>query len=266
MSNAAAIVGAVAVEVSKTRPDVFVGSALSETPGGAPTLYIKGPVDKALNDLVAHGGITILISDNQPFSWDELEERKLRVVHSLEARGFRYIAAGADIKSRGRILASVAAEPGLPTTAAELMDVVPPELRADVTLTVTEQSAFQDTNSSFGGMMVTKSGANDATSGWTVGKVIGSEFVTGVTTAGHASGENGIVHPGYGTHTYVFQSEHRGQWGDVEWHTTNQAEQPWFTLMHRKSVQRFLSSLVPGSRLGRACASTVASRIRVTAA
>lgn len=39
---------------------------------------------------------------------------------------------------------------------------------------------------------------------------------------------NGIVHPGDGTHTFVFQAEHRGQWGDIEWHTTNVAEIPYF--------------------------------------
>ena len=177
--SAAEVVGTVAVEVSKARPEAFVGSALSDTPGGAPTLYIKGPSDKYVNDLVARSGIIILVADNQPCSWSELEERKLQVVRGLEARGFRYIAAGADIKSRRRIIAAVAPEPGLPSTAAEAMAAVPSELRADVSLTVTERSAFQDTNSSFGGMMVTKSGANDATSGWTVGKAIGSTFLTG---------------------------------------------------------------------------------------
>ncbi len=41
-------------------------------------------------------------------------------------------------------------------------------------------------------------------------------------------GANGLVHLGDAAHTYVFQSEHRGQWSDIQWHTTNVAEVPQF--------------------------------------
>ena len=125
------------------------------------------------------------------------------------------------------IPAAVGAQPGLSSAPQEILASVPEELRSSVLLTVIDPSGFRDTTS-FGGMWVTKNGGNYATSGWTVAHWNGSNYDYGVTTAGHASGANGIVHPGDATHTFVFQAEHRGEWGDIEWHTTNVAEVPSF--------------------------------------
>ncbi len=226
--QAADAVGAIATRVAKERPDVFVGSALSETPGGPPTLYVKGPADPLVRGLVAASAVKVLLADDQPFSFAELEARKIRVHTALVLAGFKNVVTGANITGKGVIPAAVAVQSGLPTAAADALRVVPEDLRSSVVLTIADPSGFRDTNSAFGGMWVTKSGANDATSGWTVRKWNGSAYVYGVTTAGHASGENGIVHPGYGTHTFVFQAEHRGEYGDVEWHTTNVTEEALF--------------------------------------
>lgn len=193
--HAAEAIGGIAEKLFKHNPDLFVGSMMSEKPGGAPTLYVKGPADKFVRDLIAASSIEVILADNQPYSFDELEERKLRVHHALEARGFQNVVSGINIAGAGLIPATVASEPGLPATSAEILPALPADLRSDVRLTISDPSGFRDTNASFGGMLVTKDGGNWATSGWTVGKVIGSVFVTGVTTAGHASGTNGIVHP-----------------------------------------------------------------------
>ena len=225
--HAADVVGKIASRIAAERPEIFVGSALSKTPGGPPLLYVKGPADAFVRNLIAGGDIDILLADRQPYSFDELEARKLMVHRSLEAAGFRNVVTGVNIGGGGIIPAAVAIEPGLSTESGEILASVPEDLRASVQLTVSERSSFRDTTS-FGGMWVTKDGANYATSGWTVAKWNGGTVTYGVTTAGHAAGANGIVHPGDGTHTFVFQAEHRGQWGDIEWHTTNVAEIPYF--------------------------------------
>lgn len=220
--HAADVAGAIAMRIAKERPEIFVGSALSKTPGAAPTLYVKGPADGFVRDLIAASDIEIVLADEQPYSFDELEARKSRVHRALVAAGFRNVVTGANITGGGIIPAAVAIEPGLPTASGEILAAVPDDLRSSVVLTVSDASGFRDTNAAFGGMWVTKDGANWATSGWTVRNISTGTF--GVTTAGHAQGTNGIVHPGYGTHTFVFQAEHRGAYGDVEWHTTNVAE------------------------------------------
>jgi hypothetical protein len=53
---AAEEVGAVAEEVARNRPDIFVGSALSKAPGGVPLLYIKGPADGYIRLYAANWG------------------------------------------------------------------------------------------------------------------------------------------------------------------------------------------------------------------
>jgi streptogrisin C len=217
----------IATRIATERPEIFVGSALSSTPGGAPTLYLKGPADAFVRDLIATSDIEIVLADKQPYSYEELEARKLRVHRSLEAAGFRNVVTGVNIDGGGMIPAAVGMQPGLSSAPHEILASVPEELRSSVLLTVSDPSGFRDTTS-FGGMWVTKNGGNYATSGWTVAKWNGSTYVYGVTTAGHATGANGIVHPGDATHTFVFQAEHRGDYGDIEWHTTNVAEVPSF--------------------------------------
>ena len=46
------------------RPDIFIGSALVD---GSPRLYIKGPSDDSLRELVAGADVEIEIVDNQPY-------------------------------------------------------------------------------------------------------------------------------------------------------------------------------------------------------
>lgn len=225
--RAADAVGAIATRIATERPEVFVGSAVSAAPDGPPTLYVKGVADAFVRNVVAASDIEILLADRQPYSFDELEARRHRVHRALEAAGFRNVVTGANIVGGGLIPAAVAAEPDLPTASREILETIPADLRASVVLTVTDSAAFRDTTS-FGGMWVTDDGAYECTSGWTVRYSNGSAYVWGVTTAGHCSGTNGIVHPGHGTHSFVFQAEHRGAYGDVEWHTTNVLEDAVF--------------------------------------
>lgn len=206
--------------VARDRPDIFVGSALSEQPGGPPTLYIKGPADAFVRDLVASSGVDIVVADNQPYSFDELESRKLRVHRALEGMGFRSVATSVNITGAGIIPAGVTTEPGLPTRAVDLVAALPADLREDVRLTVHEEPNVRE-EQAFGGMWVRDSGVNLCTSGWSV---VNTSGTFGVTTAGHCPGINEINHPGHGIHSLNHMAQHRGAWGDVEWKTSFEAE------------------------------------------
>lgn len=222
--RAAEAVGAIAEEIAKQRPEAFVGSALSDKPGGPPTLYVKGSADTLIRQLVASSDIPIVVADNEPFSFEQLEARKRRVHAALEAIGFQDVATRVNITGHGRIPADVANRPGVPNTRAAIMASLPADLQGSVDLSISPVAFGADTTS-FGGMLVRKAGVGDATSGFSVVKV--ATGVTGVTTAGHAANEDSLVHPGHNVaHTFVFQSEHRGQWGDIEWHTTNFVDEP----------------------------------------
>lgn len=219
--RAAEIVGRIAEEVFAKRPDLFVGSALSAEPGGAPTLFIKGPADAFVQGLVADAEVAIVLADKQPYSFDELEERKLRVHEALVALGFRYVATGFDITDRGHIDAGVTRQDGLPQRADDLLALLPADLRASVSITVNDVPIVQD-ETAFGGMWVRRSGTNYCTSGWSVVNGAGSR---GVMTAGHCRTGTGLVmneinHPGHAIHSMTFRSDHRTSYGDVAWYET----------------------------------------------
>ncbi len=150
--GAAEIIGDIAEQVSKERPNVFIGSALAQEPGGDPTLYVKGPADKFVRDLVDASDIEIILADNQPFSFDELEARQKRVHDALVALGFRNLATGATIVGGGRITAWVTIEPGLPSRPEEILSALPADLRSSVDLTISDTPVAIDTTS-FGGTL-----------------------------------------------------------------------------------------------------------------
>ena len=243
-------IGEVAEAVARERPDIYVGAALAEEPGGAPRLYVKGPADAYVLDLVAASDIEIVVADNQPFSFDELEARKLRVHRALEAAGFRYIAPSVNVTGRGvvpagrdrleGVLAVLQHQPARGDDAGvgdgplpglrradrclhvlDIVPLLPAGLRGSVQLTVHDQPNVHD-EAAFGGMWVRDDGVNECTSGWSVRNL--NTGALGVSTAGHCAGINQINHPGHGVHNLNFQSQHRGQWGDVEWHTSPQPE------------------------------------------
>lgn len=219
--RAAQAVGAIAETIAGEQPAAFVGSALSEEPGGAPTLYVKGPASDLVGELVAASEVEIAVADHQPYSFAELEARKLRVHHALEDMGFRYVATSVNITGGGLIVTGVTRAPGAPARAADVIDGIPAALRDDVRLTVLPEPNVTD-EQAFGGMWVRDDGANECTSGWSVRNLSTGTF--GVSTAGHCDGINEINHPGHGIHALVHQAQHRGQWGDVEWKTSAEAE------------------------------------------
>lgn len=116
------------------RPDIFIGSALVD---GSPTLYIKGPADDFVRDLVASAAVEIEIVDNQPYSRAELDKRQAQVVRALQEQGFTNFGAGTDI-TNGQIEATVTRQSGLPDDPDEILADLPSDLRENVTLTVSD--------------------------------------------------------------------------------------------------------------------------------
>lgn len=214
-------IGHVAEQVAAKRPDAFVGSALSPQPGGAPTLYIKGPADRTVRDLVAAADVAIEIADNQPFSFDELEARKIRVHRALQAAGFREVVTRIDITGAGAIRSTIREAPGQPAIVEDILALIPADVRSSVELTIRDVPVVVPAGA-FGGMKVQDDGAFKCTSGWTVVNL--TTFVRGVTGAGHCTGVNQINHPGHGVHGATWKAAHEGQWGDVEWYTTAEYE------------------------------------------
>jgi hypothetical protein len=130
--------------LAEARPDIFIGAALPEEPGGVPKLSIKGPADDFVRELVARAAIAVEIADNQPYSMDEVNDRQTRISTALQAAGFKNFAIGFDIRS-ARFRAAVTIEEGLPSTAEEVLALLPSELSADLDLEMSATPVAVDT-------------------------------------------------------------------------------------------------------------------------
>jgi len=218
-------IGAIAAKLAVKRPDIFVGSVLSAKPGGVPSLFIKGYADQAVYELLAAAPVEIDLVDQQPYSFNELEALKLQVHSTLADQGYQDIATSFDFQARVPIQALITVQTKLPSLTSEIADLLPATLRDSVAITLTSEPVGVDFYA-YGGMAVRDDGVFECTSGWSV--IRNGSNLTGITTAGHCTGINQVVHPGVGVHTAVHQNQHRGVWGDIEWKTTNATESAEF--------------------------------------
>jgi hypothetical protein len=220
------IVSSIAQQLVDARPDMWVGGALSPEPGGAPTLYIKGPADEFVRNVVDSAEIKIDVADNQPFSLSELDARLSDVSHALSAQGYKYAAVTYDVRDARKITVELTREPGLPDEPGQIVTGLPESVRADVSLTIKDAPVSRP-EGAFGGMELRKPGyANWCTSGWSVRSTSGT---TGVSSAGHCDGVDRIWEPGVGAWSLTPKgAPHEGAWRDVRWYTSDRVEPALF--------------------------------------
>ncbi len=214
--EAAEIIGGIAGRVARERPQIFVGSAVNPVPGGAPTLYVKGPADAFVGQLVAGAAIDVDVVDRQPYSFTELEGRQLTVHKALVAYGFRSVATSVDLTGAGRIPARVTTEPGVDSRPSAVLAAMPAGLRSHVDLVVREEPVTSLEEYAIGGERVS-GGGSLCTSGWPI--LANGGLLPGITTAGHCDGMNLIDWTDAGqSYAITPQFQHRRAWGDIEYH------------------------------------------------
>jgi len=133
-NRAAEALDVITSRLTAERPGILVGSALSPDPGGPPTIYIKGPADDFVRELVASAGIEIEIVENEPYALNEIDERQQQVVRALQEWGFAGFSVYTDQES-GQIMVAVVRQTGLPDDPDEILAGLPAELRENVTMT-----------------------------------------------------------------------------------------------------------------------------------
>jgi streptogrisin C len=204
--------------LSTRHPNVLVGSVLAQDPTQPPTVYVKGAAPTDVRELATELGVKLV--EDQPYSLDELDSRMAAVQEAVYAAGYEDFVVSADIQHQSAITLVVAVSSEAPIDA--LIAQISPEITKDLTV-IMEEDPVVEAQGAFGGMRLQDDGVFLCTSGWTVRKI--ANGVRGVTGAGHCpAGVNQINHPGHGVHAAFFQQEHVGQWGDIEWYTTNEFE------------------------------------------
>ncbi|GAA2128446.1 hypothetical protein [Glycomyces algeriensis] len=239
--KAAEAIGDLAVEVAAAYPDAFVGSALSTEPGGTPTLYIKGTAAPAINALAASAEVAVRIADDQPYSFVELEARSAKLHAELIGMGYDTLMTAVDITS-GTVEAEIETTTELSSSRTSVRAALSEEFDEGVELNFID-SLDAGLEYAFGGARV--NGDGSCTSGWTVITPRGAQ---GVTTAGHCDGMTRIYEDGTGWHAMDYRAQHRGQWGDVEWHSVPGQSTP-ARFYANASTRRTTSSIEPASGL-----------------
>lgn len=132
-----AALDAVLDAIEAEAPGIITGSGFAEDPEAPPTIWIKGPSTPAIDAIIAGADVPILLVDDQPWSFDENDERLIRVQQAFAALDLGLIHLTVDITRRSRIEASVARTSGITEEeAAAIVASLPEDLRADVDLTV----------------------------------------------------------------------------------------------------------------------------------
>jgi len=217
-----ALIGAV-TRLAIERPDVFVGSAVGSSPYDPPTIYIKGLADDHVRDLIASAPVYIKLVDGQPYSRDELDDRRNAVHSSLLQAGYTQVATRANILRKGALEVTIGWSQDQAPSLETLLDLLPATIRGDVSIKIVDYPIVVAENAAFGGMTATYQGELYCTSGWAVQHE--TTGTTGWTTAGHCVGAvDGIRHPGYGVHGASYQDDVTGPIGDLSWYTSPQAE------------------------------------------
>jgi hypothetical protein len=126
-------------ELVETHPGILVGSALSEDPEGAPTIYLKGPLTPEVEAIIAAAGVPITIVADQPYSFEELEDRSIRAHRAVWDLGIPFVHTGSDLADGARIPMMIARNGGFSDAdLAAIIAALPEDVRADVDLTVVD--------------------------------------------------------------------------------------------------------------------------------
>ncbi|THV40892.1 hypothetical protein [Glycomyces buryatensis] len=217
--EAAEAIGKVAEQVAAEHSEVFVGSALSAEPGGAPTLYIKGAADREITSLATASEVSIDIVDKQPYSFDELGRRNENLIGELADMGYGNLITSVDI-TRGVIEADVQNTSAATYGTASVESQLSSEFSEGVELRFVDQLT-SGAEHGFGGARVY--GDSVCTSGWTVRHDNGG---SGVTTAGHCNGIARIREDGVAIHDMTFRSQRQSGGVDLEWHSVDGHSEP----------------------------------------
>lgn len=219
---AAVTVGEVAEQLATARPQIFVGSAVTDDPDSLPLLLVKGPADDFVRNLVSRATGPIQVVDNQPFSSEELKQRQALLYAELQTMGYEDVSVAFDIQREGQLVATARQQAPAPTSSADAIARLSETLRDNVDLLLIDTEIGHATNSR-GGIHIFQNSApgNYCSTGFTVINGTGSPANWGVTTAGHCFSLDRDTHPTpFHTHVAPWASDHVGQFGDIEWHTT----------------------------------------------
>jgi hypothetical protein len=222
-----------ATTVEERFPSVFSGSEVTSEWPAVATIRFKGIVPVGVEALLATvpPGVCVVLEPGAGLSASEISDLVMRAHTAVGARP-DLVADLVSSYDRATGMVQVLARPA-PTDASageraaiakEILAGLPPELQGKVLLVVDPRVVAGGHARYGGGRLEVSAGSSLAcTAGFNV--IVVSGTTTGVATAGHCG--NSLTHEnsnGDTEYAMTFWAQHRGGWGDFQWHTTSDTE------------------------------------------
>ncbi len=222
-----------ATTVEERFPDDFSGSEITSEWPAVATIRFKGSVPVGVEALLATAppGVCVVLEPGAGLSASEISDLVMRAHTAAGARSdvvaglvSSYDRATGKVQVLARPAAKDASAGERAEIAGEILAGLPPDLEGKVSLVVDPRVGAGGHARYGGGRLEFNASTQLAcTAGFNV--IVVSGTTTGVATSGHCN--NSLTHENYSGATeyaMTFWAQHRGGWGDFQWHTTSDTE------------------------------------------
>lgn len=199
-----------------TFPSDFSSGVFAGTPTGSSSLYFKGTVPSGVPGLISASGLSVNTFGNVGKNFEEWHSQYDAVVAWLESHDYdTFVVAFDDV---GTIEVLIGNGDSLP--------VLPVQIDDDVVITGAGGSLLTHQWVRGGSALFNLYEDDICTSSWSVEEQ--GTGVRGIVTASHCAGVAQAADLAGNLVPTTWQDEHYGTHGDLEWHTTTDAEPPTF--------------------------------------
>lgn len=215
--------GELTEELAADYPDTFGGGWTGEGINGELFVRFTGEIPPGARTAATDRELDVNFLGGADNSMRELRTRTDSVHSDLLAHGYASVATAFSV-AKEKIIATATRRAGDHRSDRERRAELSADSRApDVSLTFTDDIVGGYTHT-YGGDKLLHNGTWQCTSGFTVY----SATTYGVSTAAHCTGLDEYQQEDGLTYSTSYKFEHRGDWGDMEWHTTSHSEFPEF--------------------------------------
>lgn len=226
--------GSLLGELAQGSPETFGGGWSDTLTNGAPVFYVRyvGEVPSEAIEAADRHKLEVEFKEQSESSEATLQTRADQLHDDLLASGHREVVTSYAIHDQSifGVARRTPSQDG--KTDQQLASELPERSRtSDIRIEYTRAPVAGYTHTRAGAWMW-DSDSRDCTSGFSVKRR--TDNTPGVTTAGHCESISRYEEPGFTPYNAPFVREHRGEYGDVEWHTTSHDE---FAEFHATSTE-----------------------------
>ncbi|MCA1783760.1 MAG: S1 family peptidase [Intrasporangiaceae bacterium] len=238
--------GVLLQELSEEYADSFAGAVVEHEPSYRFVVYMTGSGEAAVERLgeQAEAAKLPLVVKEASLSLQQLEAQRTELHAVLvDDRGLAEVSSAVDVLS-GRIQVTIGTASGDAASRSSGTPLPDEALEHNVDVVYVDAPVGTDDHT-YGGALTT-TGSAGTPPGCTTGFVVvnASSGARGVATAGHCANDRWYNMGSSNNYSMDYVNQHRGSWGDFQWHTTthNHYDDFYWDWGSRRDVQSVQSA------------------------